>query len=157
MPNHYIIPRIIKWKAGCECLYLQISPTVAIKIYSTLAKAQFAHKRQSKAYKAGIAPKVLSTVSSCSLHNLNQDIQYELEYIFKSDYHRTGFFYKTQVAKTKNIKNLQRNLNHIINIFQRFKWRASDIRIDNVGYVNDKLVAVDFGQITTSNYYYNKS
>ena len=144
--------KIIATDCGCECLFIYYSGGIGIKIYPTLKKATFAYERQKEAYKLGIAPQVLSNIDIVSLNNIRN---FDSECVF-GEYATIAYFYKTQVAQ-HCYKFLPSEIDRIYRAFAKLRFtRTDDIHTRNLGRIKGKLVVVDFGCITTSQWHYNR-
>lgn len=127
--------KILNSDGGAECTYFQISKTVGIKMYVNKDLAELAHKKQTKAYKNKIGPKVLSAVHPVECHNF---IEYG---------------YKTQVAKvivdedfeySKMGKELIKKVKKVFGAHNFCKGET--VRYENAGFIGNRPVVIDFGR-----------
>lgn len=140
-----------KPKEGIECMFVQLTPEVGIKVYPTKRTAQFSHNRQAKAAKHHIAPKVLSRVKKCLVANL---IQYDEEDIFESESDHTshkkyGYFFKTQVAECP-VRYSDTHAMKLEEKLDELGMDGGDLHEGNIGKINGHLVVIDFGKESVS-------
>lgn len=129
-----INPRL-KFKGdGTECEFFTAKKT-GYKIYKTLMEASKAFERQSKAYKAGLAPRPGKVFVK----------------LYK-DYSPL-FGYTTQIAKTINsngyndarYNQLIENMEEISRKLRKIGILTRDLHDGNFGYIGKRLVCIDFG------------
>lgn len=135
-----------KPRQGVECMYVQLTKKVGMKIYATKGRAERSRKRQLKAY--AFAPKVLSEVQKCLMGNL---LSYDKEGIFRNSYDnhsKYGFFFLTQVAET-HVRHTDKELDQLANNMRRIKLGYEDLHYNNIGRIGKKLVVIDFGDEST--------
>jgi len=83
-------------KCGVECMFIQLTKSVGVKIFRDKGRAERSCKRQNKAYRLGFAPKVLSRVKKCYANNLH--------HMDSNDVLESNVFcycYMTQVVETR--------------------------------------------------------
>lgn len=137
-------------KEGVECMFIQLDEKSGIKIYPTKRNAKFACNRQKKAYKCGVAPNVLSKICKCFVGNL---LQFDEEEVFLTNLGNPrvyGYFYKTEVAK-KAGRYSAKEFEELDTIFDHLGFDTQDLEARNLGRIDGKLVAIDFGKISTWN------
>ncbi|MFA6570166.1 MAG: hypothetical protein WCT77_02915 [Bacteroidota bacterium] len=125
---------IIDRNSGAECVFFKVSNTEGIKIYYHEERAINARKRQIKAYKYKIGPKVLSIVHPIKFNDM---IKYG---------------YKTQVAKVVTDDGFEytpmgkKLVKKVKKIFGRKHYIPGEtVRVHNTGYIRNRPVIIDFG------------
>jgi len=158
-------------ESGAECIFIQISPRIGVKLfYNNKYAAQRSAYRQNKASKFLLGPRVLSPIHKYSmiiernnLIYLDRKDRISAGSIFGKDswhcnYPRDNKFifygYKTQIAKMYNskfkktegkIRSLKLALNSIV--FKRDGF-GDLVAGNNCGWIGKNLVAVDFGDFS---------
>jgi len=126
--------------SGAECsFYRKPYGRVGYKVYAGEHIASIAFSNQQKAHKAGLAPKP--------------------GYFFKTKIGKvTQWGYTTQTVKVikvvKNYKTLDREKDKISSKLKMVlglpSYASYDSHSGNFGYIKDKLVAIDFGPLSTN-------
>ena len=137
-------------KEGCECMFVKLNKKEGIKIYPSKENALFAYNRQKKAYECGVAPNVFSKVGKCLIGNLLQFDRYD---VFSTDSgvpRVYGYFYITEVAK-KVYRWDQDEGDKVEAILEHLGYETEDMmEARNLGRVDGRLVAIDFGKLSTA-------
>ena len=135
-------------------MFVPLDAATAAKVYSDAREARLAAKNQRKAYKAGIAPQVLSrTVQRCSMGKLHM---YDKYCIFKyyNSYdsyvsRKFGYFYITEIVESPAHFKTSKEERSFKNKVYRLGLSTVDLSERNLGRRNGKLVMIDFGHIST--------
>ena len=138
-----------KPKAGVECIFVQISKNRGIKIFSRDVDAEDSMKRQNKMSKKSLAPKTFGKVRPILVHRRS----YFPEWVFYRTSWRgfiIGYFYETELAFPNdrkywakgNYDRIQQLCKKAEKVLKEDSWDASE---DNVGWVKDEPVLIDFG------------
>ena len=127
-------------RSGVECMFVQLTKNVGIKIYRGRMEAENSSKRQTKAHKIGVAPKVMSRVKRCYVGNL---LEWDCDNIFDSD-DPYCYCYMTQVAKCPT-RYRGEELDQLVRKMGKSKFSTWDLHNGNLGRLGKKLVAIDFG------------
>lgn len=130
-------------------MFVKLNAKEGVKIYPTFAKASWARNRQAKAYKCGVAPKVLSKISKCLVGNLREFDKQDV-FITETGLPRVhGYFYKTEVAKRAG-RCTKEELDRVESILEYLGFYTEDmVEPYNLGRINGKLVAIDFGKMSS--------
>lgn len=138
-------------KRGIECMFIKLNKKQGVKIFPTESKAKFARKRQRKAYKYGIAPKVYSKVCKCLVDNLRK-FDRDGFFIDESGNERMfGYCYITEVAH-KGGRHTPKEIKRLEAVYDHLGFKSYDFHGGNLGRINGKLVAIDFGKESTTNW-----
>ena len=133
-------------QTGCECMFIQLKKDVGVKIYPTYIDAKNSRARQKLANKINLGPKVLSNVRKCLVSNL---LQWDLDDIFIGN-KEYGYCFMTEVAElVKQYDYTIEELNSLSGKLKRAGIISSDFSYHNLGRINGKLVAIDFGLEST--------
>lgn len=138
---------------GVETIFISLNDKDAIKIFPTKKEAINSCRRQRKAAKFHIGPKVYSSVQKCYVDNLKPHdgnyIFYRISGNCATNYRKFGYFYKTQIAETfmKLCKCLQDHPEYdkLWDKMKELEFEVDDLHENNIGLINDKLVCIDFG------------
>jgi len=137
---------------GFECAFLQMTPTVGIKIFPTRFNANYSITRQRQAYEKQIAPKVLSEIQMCFINH--EIFKQDTNNLFKrfTTKGTCGYFYKTQVAQTKIEfgKEYFDAICNLKNILKRLGMGSKDLHKNNIGRIGKRWVVIDFGLLSRS-------
>ena len=116
-----------KYKTGSVSIFVDLSPRLGVKCFRSKFVRNVAFRRQTRAFKAGIAP-------SC-----------RMPFLFKQGNVRL-YCYLTQKAQidvdgdyTKHADFLKKELRKL-----NYHVVADDICIWNIGYINKRPVCIDF-------------
>lgn len=136
---------------GCEAVFIQISPRVGIKGYEDKNDARTALKKQTKAHEIGIAPKVLSEIIEIIMPVGGTTLGYTPTR-YQKNAHRRLFGFKTQVATRVGDVDYDKNrtrINTIEKKLKRLRLDTGDMHYNNLGWIGNKLVYIDFGLEST--------
>ena len=131
-------------KFGVSCIFVKLNKVVGVKVYATARERNRCHKVQTLAATHGAAPAVGDAFEfeCCMLDHFVDDekLGYRAEITY-----RKVFCYLTQVAelhrgKTPSIKNI------LALEYKLYKAGLvhDDLHRGNIGYVNNKMVCIDF-------------
>jgi hypothetical protein len=122
---------------GVESVFFRLTKTTGVKLFPTISAAEFSRKRQARAAKYGIGPKVFSKVFTCVQANgkpiTNPDNDDECT-----------FGYITEVAHMRGYVTDHAD-DVITRVARKLRWDQGDLHDGNVGYLRNKPVMVDFG------------
>ncbi len=127
-------------RSGIECMFVQLTKNVGIKIYRGRMEAESSCERQTKAHKIGVAPKVMSRVKKCYVGNL---LEWDCDNIFDSD-DPYCYCYMTQIAKCPT-RYRQEEKVELKKRMEKARLPTWDLHGANLGRIGKKLVAIDFG------------
>jgi hypothetical protein len=140
---------------GCETFYFPVNRLKGLKVFSSGDNARNSYQRQKKAAEHGLAPKVKSDgvfevifpMGFDKLWGTRGKFRDKISWNFKG---KVGYGYFTQRAvmsrssnrriENKELDELQKKLYKLFP-----KENPSDTHYGNLGYINGKLVMVDFG------------
>lgn len=124
-----LIRRHFDYRAGTECHYIDVSPTIAVKLYNTFREREIAYQSQKLAAHHKLAPPVgkVFTLPSGSF----------------------AFGYTTRVAKMEYVVRWQKRA-ILCESLRELGIGANDIHAGNMGIYNRKLVWIDFGSQSNS-------
>lgn len=151
--RHYIKLTIDDIKNGVEAVYIPVDDERGLKLYAIRDNAQKACLCQLEAAGHQLAPAVLSDVFEF-LFLLGTDTKFGVlkEHFKQGD----AWGYYTQRADTEQVlKNNSHNFELALEEFDKRVRKAKlsfpirDTHAKNYGYIDDKLVAIDFGLHTT--------
>lgn len=135
-----------KYKFGSECYFVPINRQIGAKLYNSVEDRDYALIAQKRAYGFGLAPK--------------PGTKFKIVVKFE-----TYYGYTTQIAKIVNSDYL--NEDELEDCLQQsyelgrqlFECGISidddaDLHYNNIGFIKDKMVAIDFGplSLTPRNY-----
>ena len=137
---------------GCECVVLDYGTNKVLKIYRTRENALIAIKNQRKAYEAGIAPQMFSNkpfgyeyddrwTGKCKFAIISERVLH-VKYENFDDWDED------------NLKPRNERYDKLVNIWDDLfpSSAGNDLHIGNLGWMPDgRLVAIDFGALSTSN------
>lgn len=152
-----------KSKGGAESVFIPLTKTIAIKGFMTRGLARASMRRQKKAAKHGLAPKVivdevfevLMPVGGTFLGSRTNWSSLRRAPNYKGK-HRRLYAYKTEIVP-KVYKSASRSLS----IKDKAKYEAlqtellshgfnvGDLHNLNIGIMNDKMVCFDFGDLSS--------
>jgi len=132
---------------GQEAFFIVLSNGTGLKIYSDddMGNALASRERQIMAYDAGIAPKVLTQVMKLEVKE------------FRDSDPEIVWGYKTQVAKTVDscydFRSLytDSDMEHLVDTLSSIGLATNDLHNGNLGIIGNRLVAIDFGDLSTDN------
>ena len=129
-------------KCGVECMFIHLTKSVGVKIFTNKGRAERSCKRQRKAYRLGFAPKVLSRVKKCYTNNLH--------HLDHNDVLCGEVFchcYMTQVVETR--RNYSDNaIEKLEKKVRRARMSSGDLHNGNIGVIDGELVMIDFGDVS---------
>lgn len=137
-------------ESGASCVFIQLSKKVGAKIYFSRKNRDLSFKNQNKAYKKGIAPKVGEKFSLGKILCISAADDF-YDSLGEVDYY-SAYGYLTEIAESlkREPSYKSKNMKEIFRIFQELGFYPDDIRKDNLGRINGKLVVIDFDDKTTS-------
>lgn len=131
-------------KHGVESGFVIDKHGHGIKTFYTRKSANHSHKLQSRAHKVNAAPKVLSDVFPVVVETWRKEFKRFSGMVFK-------WAYKTQVVDRVGgvvpAKFLQ--LDELVQKMERAGISTCDLHSDNVGWIKNRAVSIDFGEIST--------
>ncbi len=138
---------------GSECVFLPVDEFTGLKVYRGQEYAKTACLCQTEAHSYEIGPEVLSDIKEFIFPISSGKSEYSIQNMFYKNAKVYGYY--TQLADTKKVGNV---LNEIIiadvtklknKCREHLSWIPQDVRDCNVGYIGDRLVLIDFGELTT--------
>lgn len=142
---------VSKPKGGTEAVFVQISKTQGIKAFETMTEATRSHERQSKAWAVNVAPKVCSRVFEIVMpvggtHMAREYCYTAHKIVNRKKMTRRMYGYETQVAtRVGDFDFESRKYSNLCSAFEKLELDASDLHEENVGWIGDRLVCIDFG------------
>lgn len=145
---------------GSECRFVKINDKVGLKLYFYEYERDECYARQSELFKRDLAPEVYDTI------NLEKGIPYFSDDDYEDDYeneepdiYRFGYF--TEIVSTlgdKNFQDLQKDYAKYEILFDELRHclknlkcgQVTDLRDENIGLKNGRLVVIDCGECTFS-------
>jgi hypothetical protein len=115
---------------GIDCKYFEYTKKWGIKLYHNKHKRDKTFFLQSYGYRYKIAPKCFKRFT-VKLGSVKWYGYFTQKTRVLSSHRSESFFYKINSQLSK--------------IYKRIKWKQWDIHYTNVGYLNGKLVCIDFG------------
>lgn len=141
-------------RGGSEAAYIPISKTIAIKMYKDKDKdkARIALKCQQEAFEHNIGPDILSKLKGFIFTpRVAKEEYYVYTYTNESC---MGYGYYTQIVDTIGVyermsADEETDLLALLEKIKNLSYVPQDIRANNLGYIEDNLVMIDFGFLTT--------
>lgn len=146
-------------KSGAETVFIPITKKIALKGFVTKSEAKAAIRRQQKASKYKLAPKVISPdifevimpVGGTFLASIKGWNRIRNKPPYKQQ-HRRLFAYKTQIVDKvlgQKISNANKQkIEELEEKMQKYRLSITDLHYGNVGLIGNRMVCIDFGNLS---------
>ena len=129
-------------RTGSRCVFIRLSENIGLKLYKDESNATRTVERQTKAFKHGLGPKVLSGVKAYRMKRRGK--------------FRTFYGYKTQIVKLcrreYDNEELGHKMDQLISNLEDIGLPSYDVCWFNCGWIGDKLVCIDFDDVSMDNF-----